>query len=95
MRTLNCFRCKLWVKYSGNEDLLKFPSTDLHLKKYLCGAHFSSQQFYNASRKRLLPNAVPDVSHNIMLDDNQMDLFPVLGKKDLQEGKRINIQCCV
>jgi hypothetical protein len=54
---------------------------------FLCAAHFSDQQFYNKTRKRLIPYAVPDVHMDNMLSDEAMGCFPVLGMNDIHEGK--------
>ncbi|KAK3925970.1 LOW QUALITY PROTEIN: ATP-dependent DNA helicase pfh1 [Frankliniella fusca] len=73
---------KLWVQLSGNLELLNIPSVTLHKRHFICDAHFSDKQFYSASRKRLLRNAVPDQMLPIKLPENEMNKFPKLRVQD-------------
>ncbi|KAK3923556.1 52 kDa repressor of the inhibitor of the protein kinase [Frankliniella fusca] len=80
----NFNRCKEWVQNAGNEKLLEMPSSELYKKHWLCSAHFKDDQFYNKMRKRLKPDAVPTIFTSLPLSDENMFIFPVWGRHDLQ-----------
>lgn len=69
-------RCKEWIKNSGNEDFLKLVSFNVSKKFYLCSAHFDDAQYYNSSRKKIRPTAVPTVfEHPALTDEPVENLF--------------------
>ncbi|XP_034249303.1 uncharacterized protein LOC117650102 [Thrips palmi] len=80
----NLNRCKLWIKNSGNIELLNQYSSKLHGKHGLCSDHFDSSQYYNPqTRKRLLSKAVPTLYFSLPISDNDMIRFPKWGPDDI------------
>ena len=66
-----CFRCKVWVKNSGNCDLLG-NVLDLNGSMFLCASHFEASQFSCAEKQILVHNAVPTLIDALPLTDEQV-----------------------
>ncbi|KAL0879658.1 hypothetical protein ABMA27_003373 [Loxostege sticticalis] len=70
-------RCRLWVKATGNEDLVNVPIEKLHQLKYACGAHFVNE-YFNAKGNRLVDTAVPtECLAKPPLSDDLLAEFPL------------------
>lgn len=80
------YRCKLWIQRSGNTKLLEHFSTKLHSRCGLCSDHFDDSQYYNSSKKRLLPRAVPKLNPDCCIPEEDMATFPKWGPHDVFIG---------
>ncbi|XP_047542006.1 uncharacterized protein LOC125074670 [Vanessa atalanta] len=98
-------QCRLWVKATGDEDLIHLPIEKLHELKYICGSHFVPE-FFNTKGNCLLKTAVPTVKlTRPPLSDDTLNEFPLhvksfyeMKKKDsvvLAESTNINTRMAV
>ncbi|KAK3926554.1 THAP domain-containing protein 5 [Frankliniella fusca] len=89
----NLNRCKLWIKDSGNTELLNQFSSKLYRRYGICGDHFDSSQYYNPQTiKRLLPNAVPSLNICLPIPDIDMNLYPKWGPGDILADLTLNTE---
>ncbi|XP_015123507.1 uncharacterized protein LOC107045685 [Diachasma alloeum] len=72
-------RCKEWVRTIGVKDLLHLSVEKLNAIRYVCGCHFTVDQFMTPSKKKLKDTAVPSVfdPRVIALDDGLLENFPL------------------
>ncbi|GBP96489.1 Zinc finger protein 169 [Eumeta japonica] len=70
--------CREWLKVVGNEELVYLPIEKLNRIRFICGNHFSKQDFLNKKRRRLKKNAVPNLNlSRPPLADAQLTDFPL------------------
>ncbi|XP_047535869.1 protein PRRC1-like isoform X2 [Vanessa atalanta] len=87
-RNLNLITCRLWVKATGDEDLIHLPIEKLHELKYICGSHFVPE-FFNTKGNRLLKTAVPTVKlTRPPLSDDTLNEFPLHVKSFYEMRKK-------
>ncbi|XP_061724726.1 uncharacterized protein LOC133530717 isoform X3 [Cydia pomonella] len=69
-------RCRQWVKFVGNEDLIHLPIEKLHLLKHVCADHFENRDF-NKIKSRLKKSAIPSKNLKaVPLPDEMLLDFP-------------------
>lgn len=77
------FRCKQWVKATGNEDLINVPIEKLHQLKYICGKHFECK-YFKKKNTQLKNQAVPTLYITARpLTDDMFEGFPLHVAKDV------------
>ncbi|GBP20951.1 hypothetical protein EVAR_9522_1 [Eumeta japonica] len=70
------FNCKQWLKVVGNEELVYLPIEKLNKIRFVCGNHFSKEDF-NKKGNRLKKHAVPKINlSRPPLTDVQLLDFP-------------------
>ncbi|XP_015118082.1 uncharacterized protein LOC107041826 [Diachasma alloeum] len=73
-------RCKKWVQAVGVEDLTSLSIEKHNGIRYVCGCHFTPDQFCHPFRKKLKMTAVPSLfdPRVIPLADELLENFPIL-----------------
>lgn len=90
------YRCKEWVRLSGNKKLLEITSADLCKRAHLCALHFEGSQFANNKKNSLIRGCIviPKLFNNEPLTPEDMQKYPVTVWRPVELGKQKDHNQC-
>jgi len=68
-------RCRIWLKATGNRNLLNLDLSNIHEQAFICSIHFDNNQFKDEKRNELLAIAVPSIHLPVQIPVDKLDEY--------------------